>query len=698
MAMVADIFDLRLRSEIPGRQRWEIPGLVGRRDLARRLETLMGDVAGVRDVRANHLTGRVLLHFEALTVNGARVIRDALDRLIREAAPGGRPPEGEAVHPALLSADNPLRELLTRFRLDRKGAREAPLWSIVNNVVNFLPELGLVAIVNVVNKDAPKFLAAMGLRSMPAQLVFLGAFTAAAFAAELVVERKKREAWRRMARDLEHRVRVDTYAHVQELDLATIENQSSGALVRTLSEHLSTINRFLETGADDMLQRAITALIIVVTLLAVSPTLAVTALAPLPIIMLGARYVQTKTEKPYEEMAEVNGRLNKLLSNNLADLATIKSFTAERQEVDRLLRISEGVRDTSDRAVATSSKYTDVMRLLISLSFALSMTAGGFLVARNSIAPSMFTLLLFFVPKLLVRMEGMGEGYDMYKNAVGSAAELLKLIRAEPTIVGGDTPLPADRVEGMVCFEGIDFAYRPDNPLFRNFSVTIPPRQTVAFVGSTGAGKSTLVKLMMRFYDVNGGSILLDGQDLRDLDLTDLRRAIGFVSQDVSLFDGSIRDNILYGRPDASFEDVVEAARAAEAHAFIEALPDGYDTAVGERGKKLSGGQRQRISIARTMLKNPPILILDEATSAVDNETEAAIQLSIDRISRDRTTVMIAHRLSTVRNADMIHVLEEGRIVESGSHEKLLRRKGIYAGLWRVQTGEAVRRLHHAST
>jgi ATP-binding cassette subfamily B protein len=220
----------------------------------------------------------------------------------------------------------------------------------------------------------------------------------------------------------------------------------------------------------------------------------------------------------------------------------------------------------------------------------------------------------------------------------------------------------------------------------------------VAFVGSTGAGKSTLVKLMMRFYDVNGGSILLDGQDLRDFDLTDLRRAIGFVSQDVSLFDGSIRDNILYGRPDASFEDVVEAARAAEAHAFIEALPDGYDTAVGERGKKLSGGQRQRISIARTMLKNPPILILDEATSAVDNETEAAIQLSIDRISRDRTTVMIAHRLSTVRNADMIHVLEEGRIVESGSHEKLLRRKGIYAGLWRVQTGEAVRLLHHAST
>ncbi len=257
------------------------------------------------------------------------------------------------------------------------------------------------------------------------------------------------------------------------------------------------------------------------------------------------------------------------------------------------------------------------------------------------------------------------------------------------------------RVEGEVCFEniGFEYAYANGGPsengrsaprVIRDLTIRVPAGDTIAVVGATGSGKTTLVKLLLRFYDVQQGGITLDGIDIRDLKLADLRRAIGFVSQDVFLFHGTVRENIAYGTFDAPLDDIVAAAKVAEAHDFIMALPDGYDTIVGERGQKLSGGQRQRLSIARAVLKDPPVLILDEATSAVDNETEAAIQRSMERIIVGRTTIVIAHRLSTVRHADRIFVLENGRLREHGRHDELLKIDGIYASLWRVQTGEAV--------
>jgi ATP-binding cassette subfamily B protein len=240
-----------------------------------------------------------------------------------------------------------------------------------------------------------------------------------------------------------------------------------------------------------------------------------------------------------------------------------------------------------------------------------------------------------------------------------------------------------------MCFEGVHFQYSNGTKVFDGLDLEIPPGKTTAFVGVTGAGKTTLVKLLLRLYDPTGGTITLDGHDLCDLELADLRRAIGLVAQDVFLFHGSVRENVVYGRSDANEDELVQAARLAEANDFVRALPQGYDTVVGERGQKLSGGQRQRLSIARAVLKAPPVLVLDEATSSIDNETEAAIQRSLMRMSIDRTMIVIAHRLSTIRHADHIHVLEEGRIVESGTHDELVSKSGLYAGLWRVQTGEA---------
>jgi ATP-binding cassette, subfamily B, bacterial len=254
--------------------------------------------------------------------------------------------------------------------------------------------------------------------------------------------------------------------------------------------------------------------------------------------------------------------------------------------------------------------------------------------------------------------------------------------------VSGATRLPAAQAQGEVVFDRVTFAYGDGRPVLKDLSLQIWAGRTAAIVGATGAGKSTLVKLLLRFYDVQTGRILLDGHDLRDLVMADLRGAIGFVSQDVFLFHGTVRENIAYGRFNASQDEIIAAAKIAEAHDFILSLANGYDTIVGERGQKLSGGQRQRISIARAILKDPPVLLLDEATSAVDNETEAAIQSSLERIAVDRTTIVIAHRLSTIRNADVIFVLENGELREEGRHEELLAQEGVYAGLWRVQTGE----------
>jgi ATP-binding cassette subfamily B protein len=271
---------------------------------------------------------------------------------------------------------------------------------------------------------------------------------------------------------------------------------------------------------------------------------------------------------------------------------------------------------------------------------------------------------------------------------MASTNRVLNLVETPVRIVHGGRRLPIEAVRGEIAFEDVRFGYdeRPD--VVRGISLRIPAGQTWAFVGSTGSGKSTLVKLLLRFYDPTSGIIRVDGSPHSELDLQDLRRAIGFVSQDVFLVDGTVRENIAYGTPEASHEGIVEAARVAEAHGFISSLPRGYDTRVGERGVKLSGGQRQRIAIARAVLKAPPILVLDEATSAVDNETEAAIQRSLDRIVVGRTTILIAHRLSTVRGAHRICVLEEGAITEQGTHDELVARGGSYAALWRVQTGE----------
>ena len=430
---------------------------------------------------------------------------------------------------------------------------------------------------------------------------------------------------------------------------------------------------------------ATTAVVVGATFFGVSAGVAVWAIAPVPLILWGSFRFQKTIAPRYAAVREKVGALNAILANNLSGIATIKSFTSEEREVARLSAASEAYRSANKQAIAVSSAFSPLIRMAIVIGFTATMVYGGWLAIHGEIAAGAYTVLVFLTQRLLWPLTRLGETFDLYQRAMASTTRVLDLLDTPVQITDGETVLT--EVKGDVCFQDISFAYPERPPLLADFSLTIPAGKTVAIVGSTGSGKSTLLRLLLRFFDVDSGRVTLDGHDVRDLTLASLRQSVGVVSQHVFLFPGTVRDNIVYGRTDATDDAVLAAATLAEAHDFISALPQGYDTIIGEQGQKLSGGQRQRLSIARAVLTDAPILALDEATSAVDNDTEAAIQRSMRKIAEGRTTIVIAHRLSTIRHADEIVVMEGGVVVERGRHEALADAGGRYARLWAVQTG-----------
>jgi ATP-binding cassette subfamily B protein len=537
-------------------------------------------------------------------------------------------------------------------------------------------------------KREHSFLASLGIVDPGRQLVFLAVLTLAIWGLESVFEYAYKILWRNLAQTLQHELRQDAYAHLQRLDLAYFEDRSTGGLMSILNDDINQLERFLDGGANDLLQVGTTVVVIGAIFFGLAPEVAALAFLPMPFVLWGSFHFQKRLAPRYADVRERVGLLNGLLSNNLSGIATIKSFTAERYEEGRVEAESLNYSASNRRAIRLSSAFSPLIRMVIVVGFTATLVMGGKAVFAGTLAVGAYSVMVFLTQRLLWPLTRLGETVDLYQRAMASTNRVLDLLDTPIHVRSGDRPLPVESVRGEIRFETVTFAYGSGPPVIRDLTLHVPAKQTVAVVGSTGSGKTTLVKLILRFYEPQAGRITLDGVDLHAIRHRELRRAIGLVSQDVFLFHGTVRENIRYGSFDAADAEIEAAARAAEAHTFITRLPQGYDTIVGERGQKLSGGQRQRLSIARAVLKNPPILVLDEATSSVDNETEAAIQRSMNRIARGRTTVMIAHRLSTIRHAHRIHVLDEGRLVESGTHRELVDRDGIYAALWRVQTGE----------
>lgn len=583
---------------------------------------------------------------------------------------------------------HPLLRLFSYARTYRTRMVLASLFSILNKTVDLAPPALIGAAVDIVVQQEQSFIARFGIINVDHQLLALAGLTVVIWVLESVFEYFHKIIWRNLAQAVEHNLRIDAYAHVQNLDMAYFEDQSTGGLMSILNDDINQLERFLDSGANNIIQVVTTVLVIGGMFFLVAPSVAWLAMLPMPLIIWGSIRFQKILAPRYAAVREQVGVLNSQLANNLSGIATIKSFTSEAHEVQRIRISSEAYRERNRHAISLSSAFVPLIRMLIMSGFIAILIFGGQLALSGALEVSLYSVMVFMTQRLLWPLTSLGEVLDQYQRAMASTARILDLLDTPALIDDGPQPLPLESVRGEIRFEHVSFRYKNGQEVLRDLSLHIPPGETVAIVGATGAGKSTIIKLLLRFYDVTDGRILMDGHDLRELQVADLRNAIGLVSQDVYLFDGTVRENIAYGTFNASLEAIVAAARIAEAHDFIMALPQGYDTIVGERGQKLSGGQRQRISIARAVLKNPPVLVLDEATSSVDNETEAAIQRSLERIIVNRTTIVIAHRLSTIRNADRIFVLDDGALKEQGRHEDLIRRDGIYTALWWVQTGE----------
>jgi ATP-binding cassette subfamily B protein len=582
---------------------------------------------------------------------------------------------------------HPLSRLIQYSHAYRQQVWAAIVCSILNKIFDLAPPVLIGMAVDIVVKQQDSWMASWGITAIRSQLAVLSILTLVIWGLESLFEYFYDNLWRNLAQAIQHELRLDAYGHLQELEMNFFEERSTGTLLSVLNDDINQLERFLDRGANEVLQVVTTVVVVGTGFFVLAPDIAWMAMLPMPFILWGSLAFQNYLAPRYADVREKAGMINMRLANNLSGIATIKSFAAERYERDRVEIESEAYRRSNRRAIALSAAFVPLIRIIILLGFTGTLFFGGLSTVQGDLAVGTYSVLVFITQRLLWPLTRLGETLDQYQRAMASTNRVMNLLDTPIAIPTGTQRLTVDQVQGAVEFNGVNFAYKGREMILRDLSLTIPAGHTIGIVGSTGSGKSTLVKLLLRFYEVEQGNITIDGQDVRDLHLRDLRRCIGLVSQDVFLFHGTVSENISYGSFDATSDEIIRAAKLAEAHEFILQLPQGYDTIVGERGQKLSGGQRQRLAIARALLKDPPILILDEATSAVDNETEAAIQRSLEHITQNRTTIAIAHRLSTIRHADRIYVMEQGQVVEQGKHEALLALNGVYAALWRVQSG-----------
>jgi ATP-binding cassette subfamily B protein len=523
--------------------------------------------------------------------------------------------------------------------------------------------------------------------------------------------------WNVFAQRVQHGLRVDTYARLQSLDLAYFTGQRTGNLMSVLNNDVNALETFLEDGLNSAFWITATVVGIGAILFSLNPPLAAVAVLPVP-FLVAFTYVFTRVIEPrYLRIRGEIGDLNAQLENNVSGIEAIKTESAEDYEKRRVAAVSRDYLAANLDAVKVQITYFPGLTVIAGLGFAATFLVGGLWVIEGppfgfsaTLTPGAFVTFVIYAQQYIWPTIQFGSVVDDYERAKAAALRVAGLFASENAVRNSPdaSALPSDDGSGFrVEYDDVTFAYggrgRSPGPLsdeddggalddslpvLSDVSFVAEPGETVGVVGPTGAGKSTLLKLLPRLYEVDSGAVRVADRDVRDVTLSSLRRSVGYVSQEPFLFYGTVAENIRYGSFDASQGEVASAARRAQAHEFVANLPNGYDTLVGERGVKLSGGQRQRIAIARAILKDPPILVLDEATSHVDTETEALIQRSLAEFSRDRTTFVIAHRLSSVRRADTILVLDDGRIVERGSHEDLLGGDGLYANFWRVQVGD----------
>ena len=577
------------------------------------------------------------------------------------------------------------------MRSHRGTLRLAAFCSVTNKIWDLAPPLLIGLAVDVVVMQQDSFIASYGLVDPWHQLVLLSVLTFIIWGMESLFEYFYGVLWRNLAQTVQHELRLNTFSHVQQQGMGWFDERQKGDILAILNDDINQLERFLDKGANDLLQVSTTVIVVGAVFLIISWEVALFAVLPIPIIIWGSFRYQRSLEPRYTEVRRAAGAMNALLENDLSGMSTIQSFTAEEREYRRVEELSTVYREANREAIRLSAAFTPLIRMAILCGFTATLLLGGWITLEGGLAVGAYSVLVFMTQRLLWPLTRLGETFDLYQRAMASSTRVLDVLNTPHSLSEGDfIPKEGEIVNADLAFNSVTFAYPGRDDVFSDLNLTIEGGQVTGVVGSTGSGKTTLVRMLLRFVEPDSGEIQWGGVGLSNWKLKSLRESISLVDQHITLFPTTILENIRYGMENAEDRLVKEAANIAEATGFIEALPQQWDTLVGEGGHRLSGGQRQRIAIARAVLKDAPLLLLDEATSAVDNETEAALQRSIEQVTRGRTAIIIAHRLSTIRNADRIIVLEDGKVVEDGRHETLVQLDGVYARLWAVQTGEKI--------
>ena len=614
-------------------------------------------------------------------------------------------PPGPTLEGVTPATDRPMLRLFRRYGRDYPVAVITGVTSsILARGLDLIPPVIVAIAIDAIFLETRPFAlwglpqAALPTDSLGQLQVAVGVIIVAFFGGALV-HWSRNWGWNRFAQKVQHAVRTDTYDSMQRLDMSFFASRQTGEMMSILSNDVNRLERFLNDGLNSAFRLVVMVVGIGAILLYWNWQLAVVTLGVLPLIAgFTYRFVQTIQPK-YARTRAVVGRLNSRLENNLGGIQVIKAANTESYESERVEAVSTEYFDANWDAIRTRIVFFPALRVIAGVGFVATFLVGGWWVISyqttqtaplfftGALTPGEFVGFVLFTQRFIWPMAQFGQIINMYQRAAASAGRIFGLLD-EPDRITEVADAPALAVaDGTVAVDAVSFAY-DEASVIDDVEFTVDGGSTTAIVGPTGAGKSTLVKLLLRLYDPDSGAIRIDGQDIADVSLDSLRQAVGYVSQDTYLFYGSVAENIRYGRFDATDAEVRAAAEAAQADAFIQALPDGYDTAIGERGVKLSGGQRQRLSLARAILRDPDLLILDEATASVDTATELAIQRSLAAVTAERTSIVIAHRLSTVRDADEIIVLDQGRVRERGDHAALLAMDGLYATMWAIQVGD----------
>jgi ATP-binding cassette subfamily B protein len=705
-----------------------VEALRDKRNLAALVEARIRCSPDIRAVHANPLTGRVLVYCDPA------LSEHEVGRLIREAIapahtrPGVRPmalASGAAAVTLVLASANPLVGLAAVLgasaavlRYTWRRARSAlpdqdstdrrighPLLRIVGThrrqlylasacsalaqamTTTFSMCIGWVGLV-FFNGPAGLLLS-LGLATVGSQLAFLAGVAATVYTLGSVFAYHGGILWRDLAQTVQHEWRDDMFLRVQQMQLRQLEAERTTRVAQILTTDTDQLGRFLATSANELIQLGTSFAVLLLTFAVFAPVIAWVVFLPVPLIIwMSVRHDDQSAPRHAAGMAKRSELVSRLI-NTLEAAATVKSFCAEEYEAQRIHELSDDFRENQYRLDKAAVTYNETVRACVTTSLAATLLAGGLAVLDGALSFETFYPLFMLPQQLLWRLPTLSNNIAEYQRTVAALQRLLTLHDLPLESRGHGAALPRDAIRGELVLDRVTFAYPERPPVLDNISLRIAPGKVTAIVGTSGVGKTTIAKLLLRFLEAESGRILLDGKNIGEFGLTDLRHAIAFVGQDPFLFDGTIRHNIEYGSFDAGADRIAAAAELAAVDQFVRELPERYDTPTGERGVALSGGQKQRISLARALVKNAPIMILDEATSAVDNDTEAAIQRALGGFVRDRTLVVIAHRLSTTRHADWIYVLNgAGVVAEQGTHEQLLARDGQYASLWRLQIGE----------